>query len=120
MAHILVVDDETDLTALYQTFLEASGYRVTVAHDGVTALLADEEDQADAVIADLTMPRMDGRELIARLRERRPHLPAIIVSGYVGAVDLDSRETTILTKPVSLALLIRKLATLLGDDEKPS
>lgn len=113
MDHILVVDDEQDLTSLYQVFLEASGYRVTVAHDGVMALEADARDKADAVIADLTMPRMDGRELIARLRERRPLLPAIIVSGYAGAVDLDSHDTIILTKPVSLELLTRKLTALL-------
>ncbi|MFC6476630.1 hypothetical protein ACFQDN_08645 [Pseudomonas asuensis] len=45
MQHILVVDDDTQIAALFESFLEASGYRVTVAHDGFAALQADAEMQ---------------------------------------------------------------------------
>lgn len=115
LSHILVVDDERELTTLFQDFLEGIGYRVTVAHDGVAALEADLRDPVDAVITDLAMPGMGGRELVELLRARRPGLPAIIVSGYAGDEDLGGRQTIVFSKPLSLALLMRRLGELLAD-----
>jgi CheY-like chemotaxis protein len=115
MEHILVVDDAVTLASLFQEILEENGYRVKVAHDGVAALRMDENDPADAVITDLTMPRMGGRELVERLRERRPELPAVIVSGYTGDENLSGRQTVVFAKPVSLALLTRRLGEMLVD-----
>lgn len=114
MRHILVVDDEVDLAMLFKSFLEDNGYRVTVAHNGVAALECIACDPADAVITDLTMPRMGGRELVERLRIRRPELPAIFVSGYAGDEDLSGRWSLVFSKPVSLVLLVRRLDGLLS------
>ena len=116
MAHVLVVDDETALAELIGTYLEASGYRVTVAHDGQQALALDAQDPVDAVITDFAMPGMNGRDLVARLRCRRPGLPAIMVSGYVGMRGLDISPLLLLNKPVGLAILVRHLRELLADE----
>lgn len=117
MAHILVVDDEVMIAMLFRSVIEAEGYRVTVAHDGIAALDAFERDPADALVTDLTMPRMGGRDLLIRLRERHPALPAIVVTGYAGAEDLNGRQTAVFNKPVSPKLLLQRLAELLADAE---
>ncbi|GGM14068.1 hypothetical protein GCM10009425_26370 [Pseudomonas asuensis] len=118
MQHILVVDDDTQIAALFESFLEASGYRVTVAHDGFAALQADAENAVDAIVTDLSMPGMNGRELIDRLRERRSDLPAIIVSGFPCNDDLDSvNKIVVFMKPVRLAQLVQRLQDLLADTQ---
>ena len=113
MKHILVVDDKPDVTTMFQMALELYGYRVSVADDGARALDIDMQDPVDAIISDLRMPRMNGKELVARLRARRPELPAIIVSGYAAEEDLSGQNVKVLTKPVSLESLTGELDELL-------
>jgi CheY-like chemotaxis protein len=113
--HVLVVDDETALADIIGAYLEANGYRITVANDGWQALALYERDPADAVITDFAMPGMNGRDLLADLRRRRPDLPAIMVSGYVSMQQLDLDPLLLLNKPVSLATLTRHLRDLLGN-----
>lgn len=113
--HVLVVDDAVDLALLFQTVLEAEGYRVSVAHDGVAALELDGSDPADAVVTDLSMPRMVGTELLERLRERRPLLPGVIVTGYADRVGPAARLTGVLIKPVAIGTLLSTLAGLIED-----
>lgn len=117
MTHILVVDDEILIALLFQDVLAAEGYRVTVAHDGLEALDADAADPADAVVTDLSMPCMGGRDLLAQLRARRPDLPAMVVTGYAGAEDLTGPRTVVLGKPVSPRVLLQRLGGLLTDTD---
>jgi CheY-like chemotaxis protein len=117
MPHVLVVDDEAALADIIGAYLEANGYRITVANDGWQALAQYERDPADAVITDFAMPGMNGRDLVADLRRRRPDLPAIMVSGYVGMQQLDLEPLLLLNKPVSLATLTRHLRDLLGNTD---
>ncbi|HZU72344.1 MAG TPA: response regulator [Acidimicrobiales bacterium] len=65
---VLVVDDEPDIASLVRITLEADGYDVTVANDGETALAKVDEGAFDAVILDLTMPGMDGFEVLTALK----------------------------------------------------
>lgn len=111
--HLLVVDDQADLTALFKNFFGALGYRVSVANDGMSALTLDENDAADLLITDLTMPQMSGKELITQLRARRPGLPVIVMSGYGDDGDLAGPHTVALTKPVSLVALRQRIEQLL-------
>lgn len=115
--HVLVVDDEAALADIIGAYLEASGYRITLANDGWEALALDERDPADAVITDFAMPGMNGRDLVADLRRRRPDLPAIMVSGYVSMQQLDLDPLLLLNKPVSLATLTRHLRDLLRNTD---
>jgi CheY-like chemotaxis protein len=112
--HLLIVDDEADLTSLFKGFFESVGYRVTVAHDGAQALELDGQDPADAVITDLTMPRMNGQELTAQLRQRRSALPVIMMSGYGGDEDIGDGQTVVVAKPVSLMSLRQQLEKMLS------
>ena len=67
--HILVVEDEISIQTIVRTYLESSGYTVTVVDNGPDALTQAELLQPNLVILDLNLPGMDGMEVAARLRE---------------------------------------------------
>jgi CheY-like chemotaxis protein len=111
--HVLVVDDEPELTYTYKTYLEYAGYKVTVANDAQTALELYSNDPADAVITDFNMPSMSGQELLGRLRLAKPNLPAIIVSGFTGAfTQNEDRRTKVFSKPMRLPKLVQCIKTM--------
>lgn len=67
---ILVVDDQADLVDMIEMTLEASGYRVLKATDGVEALSVLASQQVDLILADISMPHLNGYQLYERVRER--------------------------------------------------
>ncbi|HEY7564712.1 MAG TPA: response regulator, partial [Acidimicrobiia bacterium] len=81
---ILVVDDESTLREIIVRSLQAEGYRVIEAADGLQALALLDQDEPDIalVITDIRMPRMDGYELAERITVRPTPLPMIFISGY--------------------------------------
>ncbi len=81
---VLLVDDEPALLNLLKKYLERLGYQVDACTHPDTALkLLDENPQRyGLLVTDLTLPEINGEELVLRSRERTPQLPAIIVSGY--------------------------------------
>ena len=66
--HILVVDDEPQITRVLRTALTAHGYDVRVAHDGESALELMKDWHPDLVVTDLAMPNIDGVELCRQIR----------------------------------------------------
>ncbi len=80
---LLVVDDEAAVRSLTQQTLEAFGYRVVIARDGVDALRAFESraDDIDLVFTDTTMPNMDGPAMIKELLRLDPEVRIIVASG---------------------------------------
>ncbi|MEN8163529.1 MAG: PAS domain S-box protein, partial [Acidobacteriota bacterium] len=81
---ILVVEDEEAVRDLSLRILEQYGYRVLSASDGEEALRVFEEhvDEIQLVLLDIVMPKMSGREVMKRLREKRPSLPVLLTTGY--------------------------------------
>jgi two-component system phosphate regulon response regulator PhoB len=77
-AHILVVDDEPDISALVAYHLARESYRVRTAADGVEALRAAEAEPPDLVVLDLMLPGMSGLEVLAEFR-RRPEMAGVPV-----------------------------------------
>jgi CheY-like chemotaxis protein len=79
-----VVEDQEMVRELMRRILENAGYRVLTAADGAGALdLAGSDGSSiDLLLADLVLPDLNGRELARRLRERRPDLRVVLVSGY--------------------------------------
>jgi two-component system cell cycle sensor histidine kinase/response regulator CckA len=79
---VLVVDDEQPVREVLQRILEGDGYRVLDAADGGATLAMLATDQrVDLVIADLAMPVMRGEELVRRIRELRPTMRVLYVTG---------------------------------------
>lgn len=87
-AHILVVDDSITTRTLEQNILEAAGYLVTTAINGIEALKQLSQAEFDIVISDIQMPEMDGFELVERIRQFPEYrdLPLILVTS------LETRE----------------------------
>ena len=116
---VLIVDDFVDTLALFEALLSEDGHRVRIASSGVRALELVEEREPELVLLDVSMPHMDGGEVLQHLRKRRGGGPAVIMltaakrephaieSGLRGGAD------AYLTKPIdSRELLARVRAAL--------
>lgn len=80
---VLLVEDDEAVRALARRTLEGKGYAVMEASDGEEALrIATSHDGIDVIVTDLTMPRLSGEELAARIRERKPHAGIVLMSGF--------------------------------------
>lgn len=123
-ARILVVDDERPATQMLDRFLTMRGYTVVTAYNGEEAVALFGQFGAEAVITDFRMPYMDGRTLIAKLREAVPDLPFIVVSGSLNVADLAAELAQmgieVLPKPIDLRVLPNKLDALLNQTRKES
>ena len=79
---VLVVDDESDIRSSLRMILEYEGYAFSEASSGEEALNRLETDRPDAVLLDIKMPRMDGLEILARVKQSEPGLPVVVISGH--------------------------------------
>ena len=107
---ILIVDDDPGMRRLLCMRLEAEGYAVRAAEDGEQALAEASRQRPDLVISDLRMAPVDGMDLLARLHERLPGLPVIMMTAY-GTIPDAVQATRLgaygfLTKPVDKARLL--------------
>jgi CheY-like chemotaxis protein len=112
-ARILVVDDEAPLLNLLKRYLERLGHEVDSCLTPGDALTRFEADPSryDLVLTDLTLPGMKGDEMLAKMREIKPKLPAIIASGYTYAPR--GKRTGFLLKPFLPKMLADQIAELL-------
>ena len=108
---VLLVEDEAAVRAAASNMLQRLGYRVLEADSPTAALaIADDATQAiDMVLSDVVMPKFSGPRLVAALRERRPGLPALLMSGYVGEAvairEVADASLPLIEKPFSLSAL---------------
>jgi CheY-like chemotaxis protein len=80
---ILVVDDEVSVREVLSAFLEGEGYEIQTANDGVEALEALEKSDWDLVFTDRAMPRMNGDELAAAVKQSNAKVPVVMITGFV-------------------------------------
>lgn len=80
---ILYVEDEAPLREVAKAILEAKGYEVLCAEDGLQGIAALEDSLPDLIISDLQMPNVNGYKFLAIVRQRFPQLPVIVISGKV-------------------------------------
>jgi len=111
---ILVAEDRPDVRAIVNATLVEAGYSVTLAADGIEALALGGAGAIDLVVSDVVMPSMNGIELVKALREKRPALRAVLLSGHPGELaELPSR-TELLRKPFRAAELLAAVRDQLG------
>jgi CheY-like chemotaxis protein len=82
MMRILLVEDEPHIRHLVSSILRQMGHQISEADNGLTALELFRNTSPDLVMTDLTMPQMDGLELIEKLNQENPDLPIIAMSAY--------------------------------------
>jgi CheY-like chemotaxis protein len=122
MKSILVVDDEPRATRVIKLSLERGGYQVEVASNGEEALEKVLRGSFDAVVTDIMMPRMTGREFCEQLQERIPDRKFFIFVATSSADDeieewcRDLPRSEFLEKPLSIRHLMARLRHHLGDD----
>jgi DNA-binding response OmpR family regulator len=78
--HVLLVDDEEAITVNLASFLERSGFKVSIASDGEQALDRVNHAPPDLIVMDVLMPKLDGREALRRLRRAGNWLPVILLT----------------------------------------
>ena len=81
MAKILIVDDDTAVQATVRMLLERAGHNVVTAGDGRKGLTLIEREDFDLLFLDIFMPGMDGFETMRMVRQLRPLIPIIVISG---------------------------------------
>ena len=115
---ILLVDDDPLVRELVRDFLEMAGHTVVEAPTAEAALQqAGSIDlwQIELAVTDLALPGLDGAELAKRLRQFRPGLPVLLISGNpLAAVDVTDERTAVLSKPFTRGALLDSVKRLLG------
>jgi EAL domain-containing protein (putative c-di-GMP-specific phosphodiesterase class I) len=101
---VLLVDDDRALLSLFEKLLRAAGYATTAVEDARVALELVAAGGFDAVVSDITMPQMDGLNLLRAIRSRAPDLPVVLVTGCAtvdtAAQAIEHGVLRYLTKPV--------------------
>ena len=113
---VLVVDDEAPVRAIERRVLETDGYEVLEAANGLEGIaVLDKATSLALIIADLDMPELGGDEMVRRIRQARPDLPVLYVTGFIDRL-MDSRPLwdgeAFLEKPFS-ALGLKEAVSLL-------
>jgi two-component system response regulator ChvI len=116
MANIALVDDDKNILASVNMLLEQEGYHVRTFSDGASALTALTANPPDLAILDIKMPRMDGLELLRRLRQTAD-LPVIFLTSKDEEIDelmgLNAGADDYIRKPFSQRLLLERVKAVL-------
>src|SRR5471032_68805 len=131
MAKITLVDDDENIVTSVSLALESHGHTVKAYYDGATGLAALESEPPDLAILDVKMPRMDGMEVLRRLR-RTSDMPVIILTSKDEEIDeilgFNLGADDYIHKPFSQRLLIERVKAVLrraraneeGDEANPA
>lgn len=114
---ILVIEDEKKVASFIQRGLEAEHYQVDVAHDGEAGFLQLFDNDYDALILDVMLPRRDGLSILRDLRTRKLAVPVLLLTARDTIADkvagLDQGADDYLTKPFAFEELLARLRALL-------
>jgi CheY-like chemotaxis protein len=117
---VLVADDEAPIRDLVTTLMQREGYQVLPASDGHEALelARSYPGTIDLVITDMDMPRLDGSRLCAHLREERPGIKVLVMSGGdMGDLRREAASLPVLPKPFGPETLKASVQALLDPGE---
>jgi two-component system response regulator HydG len=123
-ALILVADDDEDLCANLKDNLSNKGYRVNVAYEGKNAIEQARKNNFDILLIDMKLPVLNGLETYLAIREFRPNIVAIIITGYKQEMSeliqqaLQESAYTCLEKPIDVDELISLLERIKGEKTK--
>jgi len=114
---ILVIEDDKKIATIVKRGLEAEGFTVEVAFDGVDGLWLATEGSFDLIVLDIMLPGRNGYQICADLREAGDWTPILMLTAKDGDLDeaeaLDTGADDYLTKPFSFAVLVARIRALL-------
>ncbi len=103
MPNILIADDEKEIVRLLKIYLETDDIKVLEAYDGQQALELIQQNDVDLAIVDIMMPKIDGYQVIKKIRERRNYVPIMVISARITLSDrvlgIDLGADDYITKP---------------------
>ncbi len=117
--HVLIAEDDAATAKLYAAYAKARGLQVLIARDGIEALSVAEAELPDVIMLDVSLPKLDGRDVCRQLRAnpRTQGIPVLVVSASGGdqflrgeLVDLGVGD--VVEKPIDLVIAFRKLERL--------
>lgn len=119
--HILVVDDEHEFLELMQNRMQKRGFTVSVAPTGEEALDMVRQGSFDAMVLDVKMPGIDGIEVLRRVKEMKPELPVLLLTGHASIeaamTGVETGAVDYLLKPVPINDLIMRLRDIAARSE---
>lgn len=123
-SHILLVEDEAKLARFVELELTSEGYRVSVAHDGLSGLTLARESMPDLLILDWLLPGMTGVEICRRLRQTGNKAPVIFLTAKDEVSDriegLDAGADDYVVKPFSIEELLARVRAHLRRTQEPN
>lgn len=113
---VLLVEDETSLSMILSDTLEALGFEMRTAHDGEEGLHMFEEQKPDVLVADVMMPKMDGFEMVRRIRKTDSRTPVLFLTARSAVNDVvegfELGGNDYLKKPFAIQELIVRIKSL--------
>jgi DNA-binding response OmpR family regulator len=117
---VLLVDDEPELVFTMQERLDLRGYEVDAVTSGEEALGLVARNAYDVVVVDVKMPGMSGGEVMIEIRELRPGLPVILLTGHGGHEEGEEHllraSCAYLFKPINIEELIATMKRCTGEE----
>lgn len=123
MNKVLLIDDDVELTTLLQEYLVEEGYDVATGTDGGTAIAAAARNAADLIVLDIMMPRMNGIEVLQRIR-KLSQVPVLLLTARGDDIDrisgLNLGADDYVTKPCSPGELAARVRAILRRANQPA
>jgi CheY-like chemotaxis protein len=113
---ILVIEDDQSVLETIVKHLSHAGYSIATAADGMEGLKRIHSNDFDLVITDIVMPYVSGTGVVTTLKETKPHIPVIAITGFgpePEAVAVEKKADLVLSKPVKMSALKNHVAKLL-------
>jgi CheY-like chemotaxis protein len=115
---IMIVDDEPQVAEVLARSLTRQGHRTTVVHSGEEALEALTHSSPDAMFLDVSMPGMNGLDVMAEVRRRKPSLAVVVITGHATAEEIEDVRrlgaVDVIQKPSALTNYHRAIERLHG------
>ena len=118
--HILLVEDEPELSRIYSGVLSRAGYRVTAVHSVSEAIDILKEEPILLVVTDWYLPDGNGSSVCEKAREQNPQMPVLLISGQANTHTLLENSTVVnawLSKPVLADSLLSTVSQLLKNNK---
>lgn len=116
MIKVLIAEDERVMRFMITDFLESFGYQVIQSDNGIDAYVLWKKEKPDILVTDINMPKMNGIDLLKKIKEKEPNFPVVLITGVtmekVKCIVNENNADGFLTKPFKMKELINLLQKL--------